>query len=189
MVTHPLFIECNRLSPFPDRSTDIDVVLDLMIHDLDIILSLVGSEVASIRAVGIPVISRSVDIANARLEFASGCVANITASRISIKRERKIRLFQPDSYLSLDYQEQELHAYRLVPDPKRPDGRPKVEGGKVKVDKEEPLKVELEAFLHSVVTRERPLVSGEEARAALAVALEVGREISRSLARAGGGTA
>jgi len=180
--TTPMFIECNRLSPFPDRSTDVDVVLDLMIHDIDIILSLVKSPVASIHAVGIPVISKNVDIANMRMIFESGCVANVTSSRISIKRERKIRLFQPDTYMSLDYQNQELYAYDRIPNKKDPDGKPDIVGGKVKIKKEEPLKAEIEAFVESVMTRSRPLVSGEEGREALKVAMMVQEEIrSRSL--------
>jgi predicted dehydrogenase len=184
MATTPMFIECNRISPFPDRSTDIDVVLDLMIHDIDIILSLVRSTVTSIRAVGIPVVSKKVDIANARLEFATGCVANVTSSRISIKKERKIRVFQPDTYLSLDYQNQELYAYHRIPDPRDPEARPRIEGGKVRVDKKEPLRVELESFLAAVAERSRPLVSGEEGREALRVALAVMGEMkSLPLAR------
>ncbi len=179
MVTTPLFIECNRISPFPDRSTDVDVVLDLMIHDIDIILSLVGSPVSAIHAVGVPVITRSADIANARIEFASGCVANVTSSRVSQKKERKIRIFQPDAYLSLDYQNQELYAYRRVPDADHPGGRPKIDGGKVKTDKDEPLKVELGAFVDAVRYRKRPLVSGEEGREALRVALAVMDDIRR----------
>ncbi len=182
LTTTPKFIECNRLSPFPDRSTDVDVVLDLMIHDIDIILSLVGSPVKHIHAVGIPVISHNVDIANARMEFESGCVANITSSRISLKKERKIRLFQPDTYISLNYQDQEIYAYHRIPNKKDPDGKPDIVGGKVKVEKKEPLKAELEAFLHSVRTRTRPLVSGHEGREALKVAMRVQEEIkSRSI--------
>lgn len=182
LTTTPKFIECNRLSPFPDRSTDVDVVLDLMIHDIDIILSLVGSPVKHIHAVGIPVISHNVDIANARMEFESGCVANITSSRISLKKERKIRLFQPDTYISLNYQDQEIYAYHRIPNKKDPDGKPDIVGGKVKVEKKEPLKAELEAFLHCVRTRTRPLVSGHEGREALKVAMRVQEEIkSRSI--------
>lgn len=182
LTTTPKFIECNRLSPFPDRSTDVDVVLDLMIHDIDIILSLVGSPVKNIHAVGIPVISRNVDIANARMEFESGCVANITSSRISLKKERKIRLFQPDTYISLNYQDQEIYAYHRIPNKKDPEGKPDIVGGKVKVEKKEPLKAELEAFLHCVRTRTRPLVSGHEGREALKVAMRVQEEIkSRSV--------
>jgi len=180
--TTPMFIECNRLSPFPDRSTDVDVVLDLMIHDIDIILSLVKSPVSSIHAVGIPVISKNVDIANMRMIFESGCVANVTSSRISMKRERKIRLFQPDTYMSLDYQKQELYAYDRIPNKKDPDGKPDIVGGRVKVSKDEPLKSEIEAFVESVTTRNKPLVSGEEGREALRVAMMVQEEIkSRSL--------
>jgi predicted dehydrogenase len=182
LTTTPKFIECNRLSPFPDRSTDVDVVLDLMIHDIDIILSLVRSKVKHIHAVGIPVISRNVDIASARVEFESGCVANITSSRISIKKERKIRLFQPDTYISLNYQDQEIYAYHRIPNKKDPEGKPDIVGGKVKVTKEEPLKAELEAFLSSVATRSKPLVSGREGRDALEVAMLVQEEIkSRSI--------
>ena len=182
MTTTPKFIECNRLSPFPDRSTDVDVVLDLMIHDIDIIMSLVKSPVKTISGVGIPVISKNVDIANARIEFESGCVANITSSRISIKKERKIRLFQPDTYISLNYQDQEIYAYHRIPNKKDPEGRPDIVGGKVKVKKEEPLKAELAAFLSSVAARTRPLVSGREGREALGVAMRVQQEIkSRSI--------
>jgi predicted dehydrogenase len=177
MTTTPKFIECNRLSPFPDRSTDVDVVLDLMIHDIDIILSLVRSPVKYIHAVGIPVISHNVDIANARIEFESGCVANITSSRISLKKERKIRLFQPDTYISLNYQDQEIYAYHRIPNKKDPSGKPEIVGGKVKVTKEEPLKAELDAFLSCVSGRTRPLVSGHEGREALRVAMWVQKEI------------
>jgi predicted dehydrogenase len=177
LTTTPKFIECNRLSPFPDRSTDVDVVLDLMIHDIDIILSLVGSPVKSIHAVGIPVISKNVDIANARMEFESGCVANVTSSRISMKKERKIRLFQPDTYISLNYQDQEIYAYHRIPNKKDPEGKPDIVGGKVKVKKEEPLKAELEAFLGCVASRAKPLVSGVEGRDALKVAMLVQEEI------------
>ena len=114
LVTSPRFIEVHRLGVFPDRSLDIDVVFDLMIHDLDVILALVRSPVTSIEAVGVPVLTRQVDIANARLRFASGCIANVTASRISKDRVRKIRFFQPDAYLSIDYAAQEVEGWRLV---------------------------------------------------------------------------
>ena len=138
-LTHPRFIEAHRLSPFPNRSTDIGVVLDLMIHDLEIILHLVRSPVQTIDAVGVPVLSRREDIANARLRFENGCVANITSSRISPERMRKIRVFQEDAYLSLDYQNQTGEIYR------------KVGGGikraEVEIEKEEPLKRQLLAFI------------------------------------------
>ena len=130
-VTTPRFIEVHRLGVFPDRSLDIDVVFDLMIHDLDIILALVKAEPTSIEAVGVPVLTDKFDIANARLRFATGCIANVTASRISKERVRKIRFFQPDAYVSIDYAEQEVEGYRL----KRRDGqRPEIQGGKLPVD-------------------------------------------------------
>ena len=115
IVKTPGFIECHRLSPFPQRGTDVDVILDLMIHDIDIILSLVKSPVSQVNAVGVPVLTDRVDISNARLEFASGCVANVTASRVSIERLRKIRIFQPDTYISLDYASQEITLFRRLP--------------------------------------------------------------------------
>jgi predicted dehydrogenase len=126
LVTSPRFIEVHRLGAFPDRSLDIDVVFDLMIHDLDIILALVRSDVQSIEAVGVPVLTSKYDIANARLRFASGCIANVTASRISKERVRKIRFFQPDAYISIDYAAQEVEGWRLV---RRDGGRPSIEGG------------------------------------------------------------
>ena len=128
LVTSPRFIEVHRLGVFPDRSLDIDVVFDLMIHDLDIILALVRSEVTSVEAVGVPVLTPKYDIANARLRFASGCIANVTASRISRERVRKIRFFQPDAYLSIDYAAQEVEGWRLV---KRDGARPAIEGGPI----------------------------------------------------------
>src|SRR5207247_10909667 len=124
------------LGAFPDRSLDIDVVFDLMIHDLDVVLSLVASEVTSVEAVGVAVLTPKPDIANARLKFASGCIANVTASRISRDRVRKIRLFQPDAYLSIDYAAQEVEGWRLV----RKDGqRPEIQGGQIAVKQDEPL--------------------------------------------------
>src|SRR5512145_2975862 len=135
LVTSPRFIEVHRLGVFPDRSLDIDVVFDLMIHDLDIILSLVRSDVTSIEAVGVPVLTPKYDIANARLRFASGCIANVTASRISRDRVRKIRFFQPDAYLSVDYASQEVEGWRLV----RKEPRPGIEGGPIPVGRDEPL--------------------------------------------------
>ena len=126
LVTTPRFIEVHRLGVFPDRSLDIDVVFDLMIHDLDIILALVKAEPTSIEAVGVPVLTDKYDIANARLRFSTGCIANVTASRISKERVRKIRFFQPDAYMSIDYAAQEVEGYRL----KRRDGqRPEIQGG------------------------------------------------------------
>lgn len=166
-LTRPRFIEAHRLSPFPNRSTDIGVVLDLMIHDLEVILHLVRSPVASIDAVGVPVLTPREDIANARLRFENGCVANVTASRISPERMRKIRVFQEDCYLSLDYQEQagQIH-WR--------DGM-EIRRAEVEVEKGEPLKLELASFVASVAGGETPRVTGQQGMAALELALEITR--------------
>jgi predicted dehydrogenase len=166
-VTTPRFIEVHRLGAFPDRSLDIDVVFDLMIHDLDIILALVKAEPVSIEAVGVPVLTDKFDIANARLRFASGCIANVTASRIHKERVRKIRFFQPDAYVSIDYAEQEVEGYRLV---RREGERPQIQGGKLPVTREEPLKRELTDFVRAVRDRRRPLVSGDDGLRALTLA-------------------
>ncbi len=168
-LTHPRFIEAHRLSPYPERSTDIGVVLDLMIHDLEIILHLVRSPVQSIDAVGVPVLSKGEDIANARLRFESGCIANITSSRISPERMRKIRVFQEDAYLSLDYQNQSGEIYRRV------DGR--ITRDKVAVEREEPLKRQLMSFAECASTGNAPRVSGFQATAALELAVEITKRI------------
>jgi predicted dehydrogenase len=170
LVTSPRFVEVHRLGVFPERSLDIDVVFDLMIHDLDVILALVRSEVASIEAIGVPVLTPRVDIANARIRFASGCIANLTASRISRDRVRKLRCFQQDTYISIDYAAQDIEAYRLV----RRDGeRPAIEGGKVDVVHEEPLARELADFVQAARDRRQPLVDGAAGRRALALAEQV----------------
>ena len=168
-LTHPRFIEAHRLSPYPNRSTDIGVILDLMIHDLEIILHLVRSPVESIDAVGVPVLSKGEDIANARLRFASGCVANITSSRISPEQMRKIRVFQEDAYLSLDYQSQSGEIYRR-------DGA-RITREKVPIEKEEPLRQELCAFVECAMTGGEPRVSGSHAAAALELAVEITKRI------------
>jgi predicted dehydrogenase len=169
-LVSPRFIEVHRLGTFPDRSLDIDVVFDLMIHDLDVILSVVDSPVAGIDAVGVPVLTPKIDIANVRLRFESGCIANLTASRISRDRTRKIRFFQPDSYVSVDYAAQELEVWRLV----RPaSGLPGIEGGIVPVATEEPLKRELQDFVDAVRDRRLPKVTGEDGRRALALAAQI----------------
>src|SRR6185503_8573495 len=153
LLTNPRFIEVHRLGAFPDRSLDIDVVFDLMIHDLDVVLSLVHSEVTSIEAVGVPVLTGRVDIANARLRFTNGCIANITASRISRDRVRKIRFFQPSAYVSVDYAAQKLEVWRLI----KGDGpMPAIQGGEVEVASEEPLKRELEDFVQATTTGRAP---------------------------------
>src|SRR3989442_14133573 len=151
-LTHPRFIEAHRLSPYSSRSTDISVVLDLMIHDLEIILHLVRSPVQSIDAVGVPVLSHGEDIANARIRFQNGCVANVTSSRISPERLRKIRVFQEDAYLSLDYEKQSGEIYRRV------DGR--ITRDKVAIEREEPLKRQLTSFIECASTGLEPRVSG-----------------------------
>ena len=169
-LTHPRFIEAHRLSPYPNRSTDIGVVLDLMIHDLEIILHLVNSTVENIDAVGVPVLSRGEDIANARLRFANGCIANITSSRISPERMRKIRVFQEDAYLSLDYQGQSGEIYRRV------NGR--IRRDPVAIEKEEPLRQQLASFVDCALTGGEPKVSGSHAAAALELAVEITKRIA-----------
>jgi predicted dehydrogenase len=170
LLRDPRFIEVHRLGTFPERSLDIDVVFDLMIHDLDVVLSLVKSDVESIDAVGVPVLTGRVDIANARLRFANGCIANLTASRISRDRVRKIRFFQPSAYLSIDYAAQKVEMYRLE---KGSGPMPTIQGGDVDVIGEEPLRRELADFVDAVVSRRAPMVTGEEGRRALAVAQQI----------------
>ncbi|GBC77043.1 scyllo-inositol 2-dehydrogenase (NAD(+)) [bacterium HR08] len=172
LVFEPKFFEVHRLGEFTERSLDIDVVLDLMIHDLDILLSLVEADIQAIDAVGVPILTDRVDIANARLEFANGCVANVTASRISRERVRKLRVFQPNAYLSLDYTRQELEVYRLVT-PSDLGQRPRIVAERVPVAKDEPLRAQLQSFLRCVREGAPPLVSGEDGRKALALALRI----------------
>lgn len=169
-LTNPRFIEAHRLSPFPNRSTDIGVVLDLMIHDLEIILHLVRSPVQTIDAVGVPVLSRGEDIANARLRFENGCVANITSSRISPERMRKIRVFQENAYLSLDYQNQTGEMYGRTA-----EGLTKEE---VEIEREEPLKRQLASFIECAATGRAPKVSGFQAAAALELAVQITKRIN-----------
>jgi predicted dehydrogenase len=181
LITDPRFIEVHRLGTFPERSLDIDVVFDLMIHDLDVVLSIVASDVESVEAVGVPVITSRVDIANARLRFANGCIVNLTASRISRDRVRKIRFFQPSTYVSIDYATQKVEVYRLVTGSKRLDAdqdrpfdaaqdRPSIEGGEIEVPNEEPLKRELADFVEAISAKRAPTVTGEAGRRALALA-------------------
>jgi predicted dehydrogenase len=181
-LTKPRFIEAHRLSPYPFRSIEIGVVLDLMIHDLEIILHLVRSPVKNIDAVGIPVLSKGEDIANARIRFESGCVANVTASRVSPEKMRKIRVFQEDAYLSLDYQKQSGEMFRLV------NGTITREA--VEIEKDEPLKRELLSFVECSRKGIQPVVSGSQAAAALELAIEITEmtksatsELSRELGR------
>jgi predicted dehydrogenase len=194
----PMFFESHRLSVFTPRSLDVDVVLDLMIHDLDIVLSLVDSPVREVRAVGLPVLSRKVDIANVRLEFENGCVANFTASRVSTERVRKLRFFQPHQYLSLDFARQDLLMIDVTAaagmDPAQLATMAQMVGQhpsaglslkKITVGQGEPLRLEIASFLEAVRTRATPLVSGEDGRAALALALEINGAIAAHTVRTG----
>lgn len=176
LVSSPRFIEVHRLGTFPERSLDIDVIFDLMIHDLDLLLTSVKSEVVSIEAIGVNVLTPKTDIANVRLRFASGCIANVTASRISRDKVRKVRFFQRDSYLSIDYAAQEAEIYRLVAQ----NGRPVIEGGKLSVQRDEPLRAELADFVGAVRERREPGVSGRAGRDALALATRVAEAMAAS---------
>ena len=187
----PMFFEAHRLSVFTPRSLDVDVILDLMIHDLDIVLRLVESPVHSLQAVGLPVLSRKVDIANVRVEFASGCVANFTASRVSTERVRKLRFFQPHQYVSIDYARQDLLFIDVKPqaasDAAPPDPARILSGlalSKPTVTPGEPLRLEIESFLESVRTHDQPAVTGEQGRAALALALDINAAIREHATRA-----
>jgi predicted dehydrogenase len=193
----PMFFEAHRLSIFTPRSLDVDVILDLMIHDLDIVLSLVESPVHSLQAVGLPVLSRKVDIANVRVEFASGCVANFTASRVSTERVRKLRFFQPHQYVSIDYARQDLLFIDVRPQdqksqdqkiqPQPADSAAILSGlavSKPTITPGEPLRLEIESFLASIRTRRQPPVTGEQGRAALALALDINAAIQQHATRA-----
>ena len=208
VATEPKFIECHRLSPYPARSTDIGVVLDLMIHDLDVVLAFVKSPVTSVDAVGIPVLSKSADIANARLRFANGCIANFTASRISPERMRKIRVFSGPTnpcYISLDYRAQEGYVLRIARDgeaetpflkkllaAKLGVGKDsaivsefagkKIVREPVPIAKDEPLKLELQSFVDCVHQKQTPIVSGESAKRALDLAFEITRQVQNQKA-------
>jgi len=175
VITQPMFFEVHRLSIFTPRSLDVDVVLDLMIHDLDVVLSFVNSTVKEIRAVGLAILSGKADIANVRLEFESGCVANFTASRVSTERVRKIRFFQPRQYVSLDYSRQDVLLFSVGEGqiPGTPSVNPQIKVAKLPIVAEEPLQAELRSFLDSVRTRSQPLVSFEDGRRALALALDI----------------
>jgi predicted dehydrogenase len=173
----PRFIEVHRLSGFPERSMDIDVIFDLMIHDLDIILAVDRSPVAAVEAIGVPVLTQKIDICNARIRFESGAIANITASRISRDKVRKVRFFQPDMYVSVDYGAQELEVWRLRP---RPGERPAIEGGAVPVTKDEPLGRELKDFVAAIREGRPPLVTGTDGLRALTLATQVAEAVTAS---------
>ena len=175
LITRPMFFEVHRLSIFSPRSLDVDVVLDLMIHDLDIVLTFVNSTIKEIRAVGLPILSGKVDIANVRMEFESGCVANFTASRVSTERVRKVRFFQPKQYISIDYGRQDVLVFSVngANPSAAPSVNPQIGVEKPAVTAEEPLRAELRSFLDAVRTRSKPVVSLAEGRRALAVALDI----------------
>ena len=176
LLTQPMFFEVHRLSVFTPRSLDVDVVLDLMIHDLDIVLAFANSTVKEVRAVGLPILSGKVDIANVRLEFESGCVANFTASRVSTERVRKVRFFQPRQYVSLDYGRQEVLVFSVGGDTEAagaPSVNPQIKVAKPAVASEEPLHAELKSFLNAVRHGSAPAVALEDGRRALALALDI----------------
>jgi predicted dehydrogenase len=193
LINRPMFFEVHRLSVFSPRALDVDVVLDLMIHDLDVVLTFVKSEVKEIRAVGLPILSGKVDIANVRVEFESGCVANFTASRVSTERVRKLRFFQPGQYISIDYGRQEVLVFSVggVSDGTRlssqPSVNPQIAVAKPAITAEEPLLAEIKAFLHAVHERSHPVVSLEDGRRALELGLEILAEIGRHAGRIGVG--
>ena len=178
-IRTPLFIEAHRLTPFRGRGTEVDVVLDLMIHDLDIILNVVRSKVEHIHAVGVPVLTEKVDIANARIQFEGGCVANITASRISIEDQRRLRIFQPDTYLAVDYASKKVAMYRRIP----ASGRPNAEiiSEQVPVEPGDALEMEIRSFLRSSMNRTTPLVTGEDGKKALALAMDINEQIRTNI--------
>jgi len=179
LVDRPMFIEGHRLGPYDPRVKDVGVVLDLMIHDLDIILQLTNSPVKSVEGTGVGVYGVHEDIANARIHFENGCVANLTASRVTPNRKRKIRIFQPDAYLSIDYIEQEVEIFQRVPIPNPEPGMPNISivRKKEKIEKKEPLKLELQHFVECVQRGSEPMVRGEHARDALILAVEISEQI------------
>lgn len=183
-LTRPVFFEAHRMGIFTPRSLDIDVVMDLMVHELDIIASLVKSEVVKLDAVGIPILTPKIDLANARLEFANGCTANITASRVASERLRKLRVFQPHEYYSLDYADQQVAMCRVMP-PHAPGQLPEIVAQPLEVTKREPLLAEIESFIEAVQTKRPPVVSGADGRWALATAWQVLAKIQEQAERAG----
>ena len=179
MLAVPRFIESARLAPFKHRGTDVDVVLDLMIHDIDLILSIVRSPVVAVDAIGSSVFSQEIDIANARLRFANGCVANATASRVSLKTERRLRLFQDDAYVSVDLHQKVLTVIRKTGGLSA-DGMPQVDIQETSYDQGDALKAEIEAFLEAAATGRAPPVSGEDGLAALNVAVSIAEQVASS---------
>ena len=182
IITHPMFIEAHRLSIFKDRSTDVSVVLDLMIHDIDIILNIVNSEIQSIHAAGAPVICEYADIANVRLQFESGCVANVTASRISTKNQRKIRFFQKDAYISVDFTDREITLIRRNEN-QSDNPVPGTDFQQLSFSETDVLEDELTSYIQAVRTRNSPVVSGQAGRKALAVALDIMEKVETAIKR------
>jgi predicted dehydrogenase len=180
-ITRPLFIESDRLAVFKPRGIDVNVVLDVMIHDIDLILSFARSEITAVRASGFPVLTPAVDIANARIEFADGCVADVSASRVSQQSLRKLRIFQPDQYLSIDCENFHVRTVRKEGSGIGPDGMPRIVSAEQKFEKADPLLAEIRSFLEAVRTGQPALVSGEDGRRALEVALEVCRQMNVTL--------
>jgi predicted dehydrogenase len=174
VIEKPMFIEAHRLHPFFERGTDVDVILDLMIHDLDIILKYVASPLTNVEAVGIPVLSNKVDIANVRLSFASGCVANVTASRISAKTMQKIRFFGPEGYHSVDCQKREILSLGKR---KNDAGQVEIYQNNIEIGSHDPLEEEIRSFLDAVINRTRPVISGEDARKSLGLAIDIIRKM------------
>ncbi len=181
-LAQPRFIECQRLAPYKQRGTDVDVVLDLMIHDIDIVQSIVGSDIVAIDAIGTSVFSGEIDIANARLRFANGCVANTTASRVSLKTERKMRVFRDDAYLSLDLQQKILTVIRRRDEPPA-EGQLPVSIEEQSFEQGDALKAEIESFLDCIRTGRRPVVSGEDGLRALETAIRIAAEVNAGRAR------
>ncbi len=173
ILCNPQFIESHRLAPFKPRGTDVNVVLDLMIHDIDIILSLVGHPIKMVNSVGVPVLSEEVDIANARLQFENGCVANVTASRASREAMRKIRIFQSDAYISIDYQERKISIYRKKEGQSMVPGLPNVAIEERSFEQSDALMTEIRSFVHAVENGTDPVVSGEDGKRALEIALQI----------------
>ncbi len=167
IIKDPKFVECHRLAPFVERGTDVDVVMDLMIHDIDVIASLVRSPIERVDAVGVPVLTDKPDIANARITFSNGCIANVTSSRVSLKRERKIRFFQPDAYISIDYDQKRAQIYQR---PGKGAGWKDIRAETIEFKEGDALADEIESFLDAVRSRGLPLVSGEEGLRALEIA-------------------
>jgi predicted dehydrogenase len=174
VIKEPKFVECHRLAPFVERGTDVDVVLDLMIHDIDVISSLVRSPVERMEAVGVPVLTDKPDIANARIKFANGCIANVTSSRVSIKRERKIRIFQPDAYISIDYDQRRAQIYHK---PAPGAGWLGIRAENIEIKDGDALGDEIDSFLDCVRTRALPLVDGDEGLRALEIASMISAQL------------